>query len=164
MFGDSGYLDRNLLGEVLEAKTRSWALSIDGMVALRADVASDFTAAGTFSVLLDGVSFDITLANTGDNTALADLVADLNDAIDSNISLEPVLLARIESGYLVLEGATDKGIYTIEVTDSPLVQSLGFVQRQMASVDYPNLGGDDAIDFAVGNKGAEVIMAATATT
>ncbi|MDD2605547.1 MAG: calcium-binding protein, partial [Desulfobacteraceae bacterium] len=44
LFGDSGYVDRDLSGTVLEVSSRSWAASIDGMVTLRADRVSTFTA------------------------------------------------------------------------------------------------------------------------
>ena len=162
LFGDSGYMDRDLSGTILEVYSRSWALSLDGMVTLRADRASDVTASGTFEITLNGTTHSLTFDGSG-NATLADLVIDLNNAILAaspapGEGLDAELDASSESGYLTFVGASDLGVYTIEVVDSALVQALGFVQRQLASVDYPNLGGNDAIDFAVGNKGAEVII------
>ena len=137
------------------------------------DIYSTYPTYGGTDTIFGGLGNDIILGGSGGQDQATDQVPQGTVTVD-------------EDGYLTREGGLavrgdiiygDVADSSIDGNDEVLFGDSGYVQRNLEGVilevktrsyiaeldgdtyvDYPNLGGNDAIDYAVGNKGAEIIM------
>ena len=136
------------------------------------DVYSTYPTWGGIDTLFGGYGNDIILGGSGGTDQSVDATAAGSVTVDADGYLTRAggMAARGDIIYGDVAGA-EQG------TDEVMFGDNGYIQRNLDGVilevktrsyvaeldgeeyvDYPNLGGDDAIDFAVGNRGAEIIM------
>ena len=120
-------------------------------------------ADGAFAITIDGTAHGITISGTSDNTSVADLVSDINDAfalagIDSLI--EAVETAQ---GPIAIQPKTGVEIESLQLNGTTVVGKLGFEVQQ--SAHYTVMTSDATFRLSVnGNSFVQVDLAAGETS